>query len=112
MLSAVGIGPAASSGMVASSPTKDIPAAVDGADLGAGSDGGAAQFEELGMEPARRFAERGLGLVGQAERFGGEPGGQRAVFEGAGFIHLISKEIWAGHPCCSVTAAARPATRA
>lgn len=36
--------------------------------------------------------------------FGGEPGGQRAVFEGAGFIHLISKEIWAGHPCCSVTA--------
>ena len=37
--------------------------------------------------------------------FGGEPGGQRAVFEGAGFIHLISKEIWNGHPCCSVTAA-------
>ena len=38
--------------------------------------------------------------------FGGEPGGQRAVFEGAGFIHLISKEIWDGHPCCSVTASA------
>jgi nitrate/nitrite transport system substrate-binding protein len=37
--------------------------------------------------------------------FGGEPGGQRAVFEGAGFIHLISKDIWNGHPCCSVTAA-------
>ncbi len=37
--------------------------------------------------------------------FGGEPGGQRAVYEGAGFIHLISKEIWNGHPCCSVTAA-------
>jgi nitrate/nitrite transport system substrate-binding protein len=37
--------------------------------------------------------------------FGGEPGGQRAVYEGAGFIHLISKEIWDGHPCCSVTAA-------
>ncbi|HRF08542.1 MAG TPA: CmpA/NrtA family ABC transporter substrate-binding protein [Xanthobacteraceae bacterium] len=36
--------------------------------------------------------------------FGGEPGGQRAVFEGAGFIHLLSKEIWEGHPCCSVTA--------
>lgn len=36
--------------------------------------------------------------------FGGEPGGQRAVFEGAGFIHLISKDIWDGHPCCSVTA--------
>lgn len=36
--------------------------------------------------------------------FGGEPGGQRAVFEGAGFIHLLSKEIWDGHPCCSLTA--------
>jgi len=36
--------------------------------------------------------------------FGGEPGGQRAVYEGAGFIHLLSKEIWDGHPCCSVTA--------
>lgn len=36
--------------------------------------------------------------------FGGEPGGQRAVFEGAGFIHMISKEMWDGHPCCSVTA--------
>jgi nitrate/nitrite transport system substrate-binding protein len=37
--------------------------------------------------------------------FGGEPGGQRAVYEGAGFIHLISKDVWDGHPCCSVTAA-------
>lgn len=36
--------------------------------------------------------------------FGGEPGGQRAVVEGAGFIHLLSREIWEGHPCCSVTA--------
>lgn len=36
--------------------------------------------------------------------FGGEPGGQRAVYEGAGFIHITSNEIWPGHPCCSVTA--------
>lgn len=36
--------------------------------------------------------------------FGGEPGGQRAVYEGAGFIHALSGEIWQGHPCCSVTA--------
>ena len=36
--------------------------------------------------------------------FGGEPGGQRAVFEGAGFIHLLSRDIWKGHPCCAVTA--------
>jgi nitrate/nitrite transport system substrate-binding protein len=26
---------------------------------------------------------------------------QRAVFDGVGFIHLLSKEIWDGHPCCS-----------
>ncbi len=43
--------------------------------------------------------------------FGGEPGGQRAVYEGAGFIHLISREIWDGHPCCSVTAAESWITR-
>ncbi len=36
--------------------------------------------------------------------FGGEPGGQRAVYEQAGFIHLLSKEVWDGHPCCSITA--------
>jgi nitrate/nitrite transport system substrate-binding protein len=43
--------------------------------------------------------------------FGGEPGGQRAVFEGAGFIHLISREIWDGHPCCAVAAAESWITR-
>ena len=26
---------------------------------------------------------------------------QRAVYDGTGFIHLLSKEIWNGHPCCS-----------
>lgn len=26
---------------------------------------------------------------------------QRAVYDGIGFIHLLSKEIWDGHPCCS-----------
>ena len=36
--------------------------------------------------------------------FGGEPGGQRAVYEGVGFIHAISRDLWNGHPCCSVTA--------
>jgi nitrate/nitrite transport system substrate-binding protein len=36
--------------------------------------------------------------------FGGEPGGQRAVYEAAGFIHAISRDLWNGHPCCSVTA--------
>ena len=31
---------------------------------------------------------------------------QRAVFDGVGFIHLISKELWDGHPCCSFSARA------
>ena len=25
---------------------------------------------------------------------------QRAVYDGVGFIHMLSKEIWEGHPCC------------
>ncbi|QXX76304.1 CmpA/NrtA family ABC transporter substrate-binding protein [Methylovirgula sp. HY1] len=26
---------------------------------------------------------------------------QRAVYDGIGFIHILSKEIWDGHPCCA-----------
>lgn len=26
---------------------------------------------------------------------------QRAVYDGIGFIHILSKEIWNGHPCCA-----------
>jgi nitrate/nitrite transport system substrate-binding protein len=29
---------------------------------------------------------------------------QRAIYDGVGFLHLLSKEIWDGHPCCSFTA--------
>ena len=29
---------------------------------------------------------------------------QRAVYDGVGFIHLLSKEIWDGHPCCAFAA--------
>ncbi len=25
---------------------------------------------------------------------------QRAVFDGVGFIHTVSKQLWDGHPCC------------
>jgi len=32
---------------------------------------------------------------------GPEPFNQRAVYEEVGFIHLLSKEIWDGHPCCA-----------
>lgn len=30
---------------------------------------------------------------------------QRAVYDGVGFIHILSKEIWDGHPCCSFSVA-------
>lgn len=29
---------------------------------------------------------------------------QRAIYEGVGFLHILSKEIWDGHPCCSFAA--------
>ncbi|ABI57929.1 CmpA/NrtA family ABC transporter substrate-binding protein [Alkalilimnicola ehrlichii MLHE-1] len=30
-----------------------------------------------------------------------DPFNQRAVWEEVGFIHLLTKEIWDGHPCCA-----------
>jgi len=35
---------------------------------------------------------------------GPDPFNQRAVYEGAGFIHVLTKEIWDGHPCCAFAA--------
>src|SRR5262249_38844049 len=35
-----------------------------------------------------------------------DPMNQRAVCDGVGFIHVLSKDIWEGHPCC-VFAASR-----
>jgi nitrate/nitrite transport system substrate-binding protein len=32
---------------------------------------------------------------------GPDPYNQRAVFDQVGFIHILSKEIWDGHPCCA-----------
>ena len=32
---------------------------------------------------------------------GPDPFNQRAVFEEIGFIHILTKEIWDGHPCCA-----------
>jgi nitrate/nitrite transport system substrate-binding protein len=29
-----------------------------------------------------------------------DPVNQRAVYDGVGFIHILSREIWDGHPCC------------
>lgn len=33
-----------------------------------------------------------------------DPFNQRAVFEGVGFIHLLTKDLWDGHPCCAFAA--------
>ncbi len=33
--------------------------------------------------------------------FGPEPFNQRAVYDQIGFIHVLSKDLWNGHPCCS-----------
>ena len=35
---------------------------------------------------------------------GPDPFNQRAVFDGVGFIHILSKELWDGHPCCGFAA--------
>src|SRR5258706_8060904 len=32
---------------------------------------------------------------------GPDPFNQRAVYDQIGFIHLLTKEMWDGHPCCS-----------
>jgi nitrate/nitrite transport system substrate-binding protein len=35
---------------------------------------------------------------------GPDPFNQRAVFDGVGFIHILSKQLWDGHPCCAFAA--------
>ena len=32
---------------------------------------------------------------------GPDPFNQRAVYDEIGFIHILSKELWEGHPCCA-----------
>jgi nitrate/nitrite transport system substrate-binding protein len=48
---------------------------------------------------------------------GPDPFNQRAVFDGVGFLHVLSKQLWNGHPCCAFAAskefiAAQPNTYA
>jgi len=33
-----------------------------------------------------------------------DPVNQRAVYDGVGYIHTLTKEIWEGHPCCAFAA--------
>ncbi|HWM48302.1 MAG TPA: CmpA/NrtA family ABC transporter substrate-binding protein [Xanthobacteraceae bacterium] len=32
-----------------------------------------------------------------------EPWGQRAVFEGVGFLHMLTRDIFKDHPCCTLS---------
>lgn len=36
-----------------------------------------------------------------------DPFNQRAVYENIGFIHLLTKDIWDGHPCCAFACSQR-----
>ncbi|MEZ5784952.1 MAG: CmpA/NrtA family ABC transporter substrate-binding protein [Xanthobacteraceae bacterium] len=33
-----------------------------------------------------------------------DPFNQRAVYDGVGFLHKLTKDIWPGHPCCAFAA--------
>ncbi|MBI3637672.1 MAG: ABC transporter substrate-binding protein [Candidatus Rokubacteria bacterium] len=43
---------------------------------------------------------------------GPDPFNQRAVFEDVGFIYMLSKDIWPGHPCCAFAAKKELAAKA
>lgn len=43
---------------------------------------------------------------------GPDPFNQRAVYDGVGFIHILSLKLWDGHPCCSFAASEELATKA
>ncbi len=68
---------------------------------------------EGGVDPDKEFQIRVLPppeMVAnlKAENLDGylapDPFNQRAVFEDIGFIYMLSKEIWPGHPCCAFAA--------
>ena len=43
---------------------------------------------------------------------GPDPFNQRAVYDGVGFIHLLTRELWDGHPCCAFAVPRRMAADA
>src|SRR4051794_23038232 len=43
---------------------------------------------------------------------GPDPMNQRAVYDGVGFIHILSKDMWEGHPCCAFAASREFITQA
>ena len=43
---------------------------------------------------------------------GPDPFNQRAVYDGVGFIHVLTRELWDGHPCCALAVPRRMVTEA
>ena len=43
---------------------------------------------------------------------GPDPFNQRAVYDGVGFIHLLTRELWDGHPCCAFAVPRKMVTEA
>lgn len=39
-----------------------------------------------------------------------DPFNQRAVYENIGFLHLLTKDLWQGHPCCAFACSQKFAT--
>ena len=65
---------------------------------------------EYGIDPDKDVALRIMSppdmvanlRAGNIDGFlGPEPFNQRAVYEGIGYIHTLSRDIWDGHPCCA-----------
>jgi nitrate/nitrite transport system substrate-binding protein len=65
---------------------------------------------EVGLDPDRDIQIRVVPppemvanlRAGNIDGFlGPDPFNQRAVFEEVGFIHLLTKDLWNGHPCCA-----------
>jgi len=43
---------------------------------------------------------------------GPDPFNQRAVYDGVGFIHMLTREMWDGHPCCAFAVPRKMVTEA
>ena len=51
------------------------------------------------LPPAEMVANLRAGTIDGF--LGPDPFNQRAVYDEVGFIHILSKDIWDGHPCCA-----------
>jgi len=74
---------------------------------------------EAGLDPDRDVALRVIAPPDMVANLradnidgflGPDPVNQRAVYDGVGFIHLLSRQIWDGHPCCAFAVPRRFAT--